>query len=381
MILDLLDWNLLRFITVRAALAAVTAFVLGLALGPRLIAFLKAHKIGEETDKGDSATLDEIHRLKRGTPTMGGLLIVGATVAATLLFARLDSFFVEVGLFAMVALGALGALDDWTKLTTKGRGTSARAKFQVQWAIGLCVGLAIYLHYQGVVFADAVPQMGEDEQSVAALPPERIVEGTALYVPFAERLSLGLGLGYALFAALVIVATCNAVNLTDGMDGLAAGSASFVILTFVAIAYVTGRVDWSSHLHLPYVPGAGEAAVLGAAALGATLAFLWFNAHPAEMFMGDTGSLALGGLIAVLALAVKQELLLPLAGGVFVLEAGSVVLQVSSYKLRGGKRIFRCAPIHHHFQFGGLKETKVTTRFWILGAILAVLALASLKVR
>jgi phospho-N-acetylmuramoyl-pentapeptide-transferase len=379
---DLTDLNILRYITFRAAMAAVTAFAIGIAAGPYTIAWLRRKKIGEQVEKGDSVALDELHRSKKHTPTMGGILIVAATVISTLLFARLDAFFVQLGLFAMIALGALGFVDDRAKLVTKGKGTSARTKLRVQAAIGLLIGLALYAHYQttdGVVEAAAFV-FGEDEAAAKALTPRMMVQGDALYFPFAKATSIGLGLGYAVFAALVVVATCNAVNLSDGLDGLAAGCSSMVILVYVVIAYVVGRVDFSSHLAMPFVPGAGEAAVFGAAALGATLAFLWFNAHPAEVFMGDTGSLALGATIAVLALSVKQELLLPLAGGVFVAEAGSVLLQVGSFKLTG-KRIFRIAPLHHHFQFGGLFETKVTMRLWIVGAILATLALATLKVR
>ncbi len=381
MLHDLLDLNILRYITFRAALAALTAFVLGIAAGPFLIGWLRRKKIGEQTDKGDSRALDELHRTKRDTPTMGGVLIVGATLAATLLFARLDAFFVQLGLGAMVALGALGFVDDRAKLVTRGRGTPARTRLYIQTAIGFAVGIAIYAHYG---MADAVADtvefhMGEDE-TLAAAGTAHFAEGTALYLPFFKGVSIGLGLGYAVFAALVVVATCNAVNLTDGLDGLAAGCSSLVLLTYVAIAYVVGRADFSSYLRVPFVPGAGEAAVFGAAALGATLAFLWYNAHPAQIFMGDTGSLALGGAIAALALTVKGELLLPLAGGVFVVEAGSVLLQVASFKLTG-RRIFRIAPIHHHFQFAGQFETKITTRFWIVGAILALLALATLKVR
>jgi len=379
MLHHLIDLNLLRYITFRAAMAAVTAFAIGLAAGPRVIAFLKRRKIGEKGEKGDSRALDDLHRSKKDTPTMGGILIVGATLASTLLFARLDAFFVEIGLFAMLALAALGFVDDRAKLLTRGRGTSARQKLYVQAAIGLAIGLAIYAHY---ALADHVAlamdfSMGEDEMKPVAA---NFVRGTALYVPFAKGASFGLGLGYAVFAAFVVVATCNAVNFTDGLDGLAAGCSSLTLLVYVAIAYVVGRADFTSYLRLPFVPGAGEAAVFGAAALGATLAFLWFNAHPAEVFMGDTGSLALGGIIAALALSVKQELLLVLAGGVFVVEGLSVVLQIASFRLTG-KRIFRIAPIHHHFQFGGAFETKVTTRFWIVGAILATLALATLKVR
>jgi len=379
-LLDIFDLHILRYITVRSALAAVTAFLLALAAGPFVIAALRARKIADLVEKGESATLDELHKSKRATPTMGGILIVGATLVSTLLFARLDAFYVQAGLFAMLSLGALGFVDDYRKLFTKGKGLSSRAKLRAQVAIGLAIGLSIYVHTLATdnrALAESFSS-AEDQAQVATVA--HFVNGTALYVPFVKSVSFPLGVAYVAFAALVVVATCNAVNFTDGLDGLAAGTSIFTIGTFVVIAYIAGRIDWTTHLLLPFVPGAGEAAVFGSAALGAVLAFLWYNAHPAEVFMGDTGSLALGGIIAVLALAVKQELLLPLAGGVFVMEGASVVLQIASFKLTG-KRIFRCAPIHHHFQFGGQFETKVAMRFWIVGAILALISLATLKVR
>jgi phospho-N-acetylmuramoyl-pentapeptide-transferase len=406
LLLDLLDLNVLRYITFRAALAALVAFALGVAAGPAVIRALRRRKIGETGEKGDSARLDALHHGKKGTPTMGGVLIVGSALAATLLFARLGTFFVQAIVLSMVALGAIGLVDDRAKLTSRGRGLSARRKLLLQVLIGLAVGIAMQVHYDGLERrADAYapsPDEAVDTANIdlagpalggapglAPVPPlpaeararpANLVEGTAVYVPFFKRVRVPLGAAFVLFAALVVAATVNAVNFTDGLDGLAAGTSCFALGVFTVIAYLVGRSDFSRYLQLPFVPGAGEAAVVGAATLGATLAFLWFNAYPAEVFMGDTGSLALGGTIAVLALGVKQELLLFVAGFVFALEGISVVLQIACFKLTG-RRIFRIAPIHHHFQFGGLFETKVTTRLWIVAAILAVAALATLKVR
>jgi phospho-N-acetylmuramoyl-pentapeptide-transferase len=391
MIETLLDLNLIRYITVRAALAALTAFGLGLVLTPLWIRLLRRIKLGEQIGKGDSAELDALHRGKQGTPTMGGILIVLTAVVGTCLFARMDGFFPLLLVGAMGALAAIGFADDRAKLTSRGRGLRARTKLGLQCGVGLCVGIALFAHYESrdfrveaAVHAPAAAVNGAEltHGSYAEAPAQRppIVQGTALTVPFLKDVSIPLGLAFIFFAALVLVATCNAVNLTDGLDGLAAGSSVFVLLVYTTIAYVVGRADFAAYLMLPYIPGAGEAAVAGAALTGATLAFLWYNAHPAEIFMGDTGSLALGGAIAVLALSVKQELLLLVAGGIFVLEAVSVLLQVASFRLTG-RRIFRIAPIHHHFQFGGQFETKVTMRFWIAGAILCVLALVTLKLR
>ncbi|RME77015.1 MAG: phospho-N-acetylmuramoyl-pentapeptide-transferase [Planctomycetota bacterium] len=392
MLETLLPVNLLRYITVRAGLAALTAFSLGLLFTPVWIRLMRRLQFGEQVAKGDSAELDALHRNKRGTPTLGGVPIVLTALVGIVAFARLDAFFPLLVLFATLALAAIGLADDRRKLHSSGRGLSARRKLALECAVGLCVGAALFAHYESRDFrveaatrpalaleapATARTETSRAEPSPQPLPP---VEGTALTVPFFKGVSVPLGLGFVFFAALVLVATCNAVNLTDGLDGLAAGSSVFVLLVYTLIAYVVGRADFSAYLQLPYVPGAGEAAVAGAALTGATLAFLWYNAHPAEIFMGDTGSLALGGAIAVLALSVKQELLLVLAGGVFVLEALSVVLQVASFRLTG-RRIFRIAPLHHHFEFGGQFETKVTTRLWITGAILCVLALMTLKVR
>ncbi|GIW72910.1 MAG: phospho-N-acetylmuramoyl-pentapeptide-transferase [Planctomycetota bacterium] len=402
MVEGLLELNLLRYITVRAALAALTAFALGLVLGPPVIRWLRAHRIGERPEKGDSARLDALHRHKRDTPTMGGVLIIGTAAVAIVLFARLEAFFPLLVLGAMLALGLIGAADDWKKLRSRGRGLGARTKLALQCAVGLAIGLALFAHYEHRDFAlqaaerpapsptaravaaelAAAPSLPSPAAAPSAAPPPAPprLEGTALTVPLLKDVCVPLGFGFVFFAALVLVASCNAVNLTDGLDGLAAGAALPVLAVYTVIAYLVGHAELAAYLWLPHVPGAGEAAVAGAALLGATLAFLWYNAHPAQLFMGDTGSLALGGAIAVLALAVKQELLLVLAGGLFVLEALSVLLQVASFRLCG-RRLFRIAPLHHHFQFGGQFETKVTVRFWIVGAMLAVAALITLKVR
>jgi phospho-N-acetylmuramoyl-pentapeptide-transferase len=401
-LLEFCDLDILRYITFRAAMAAVFAFVFGVAIGPGLIRALRRRKIGDVAEKGDSGELDRLHEGKKGTPTMGGLLIVGAALGAVLLFGRLDAFFVRLLVPAIVALAAIGWVDDRAKLTSRGRGLRARTKLALQAAVGLAVGLALQVHFSQESLASAAPSPDELEArdldlaaaafggaGLAPLPPPtpaararpaNLVDGTALYIPFLKSAVIPLGLAFALFAAFVVLATVNAVNFTDGLDGLAAGTSAFTLLVFTAVAYAVGRTDFSAYLLLPYVPGAGEAAVVGASVLGATLAFLWYNAHPAEIMMGDTGSLGLGGAIAGLALSSKQELLLVIAGGVFVLEALSVVLQIASFKLTG-RRIFRIAPIHHHFQFGGTFETKVTVRLWIVAAILAVAALATLKVR
>jgi len=407
---DVPGLTVVRYITFRAAMAAVTAFLIGVVIGPRAIRFLQAKKIGERGEKGDSRRLDELHRRKRDTPTMGGVIILAAALGSTLLWgAVLSSFFVQLVLVVTVLLAAIGFVDDRAKLTSGGRGLGARPKLALEVLIGLGAGIALYAHYETADFtaeASFAPEEVEartagvgaraatgegvraagdgaragDAAGATAPRPREVARGTSLYVPFFKRVAIGLGLGSILLAALVLVASANAVNLTDGLDGLAAGSSVFVLGVYLAVAYAVGRTDFAAYLHVPFVPGAGEAAVVAAAFLGACLAFLWFNCHPAEVFMGDTGSLPLGGAIGLLALVTKHELLLLIAGGVFVAEAGSVLLQVASFKLTG-RRVFRCAPVHHHFEFRGLFETKVTARAWILGAILATLALATLKLR
>lgn len=285
---------------------------------------------------------------------MGGLLILFSTVASTLLWARLDNKYVLLVLFSVLWLGIIGFLDDYMKfITRRSKGITVSTKLVGQIILAAVVG----------IFAFYDPQIGQ-----------------RLDLPFFKDLIVNLGLLYIIFVILVIVGSSNAVNLTDGLDGLAVGCISMVAVTYSIFSYVTGHLKFSSYLQINYVPGSGELAIFCASIMGAALGFLWFNTYPAEIFMGDTGSLALGGAIGVVAVLIKKELLLLLAGGIFVAECVSVILQVASFKLRK-KRIFLCSPLHHHFQLRGLSEAKVTTRFWIIAIILALLSLATLKIR
>ncbi len=347
-------FNVFQYITFRAGGAALTSLAVSLLVGPALIAALRRHKVGQVQRADGPAS----HLSKQGTPTMGGLLIFVTLSASTLLWMRPDNRFTWLLLGVATLLTAVGFYDDYLKLVRKDpKGISSRTKFAVQIVAGL--GTALYL---------------------AVFPPNGAF-ATALNVPYAKELFLDLGPLYFVLAALMVVGASNAVNLTDGLDGLAAGSMIFCAVTYGVFAYAAGHVGISAYLRIIPVPGAGEIAVFLAALVGSSLGFLWYNAYPAEIFMGDTGSLFLGGTVAVVSLCVKQELLLPVIGGVFVVETLSVILQMSSYKLRKGKRIFRMAPLHHHFELAGIAEPKVTVRFWIASIVLMLGALASLKIR
>lgn len=355
---DIGPLNVLTYHTVRAGGAAVTGFLFCLVFGPMIINRLRALKIGQYIKKEHVEKLHALHEGKSGTPTMGGAMIIIGSVVSLLLWGRLDNRLLAIALLMFVALGAVGFMDDYVKLRRKhNTGLSARAKFAGQIVAGLMLGA--YVVWAPI--ADGAHQ-------------------TFVGVPGFKEWLIPLGLGYVLFVTFIIVASSNAVNLTDGLDGLAIGASIMSILAYTGIAYVISRSDWSSYLFLPHVPEASELFVFGAALLGTGLGFLWFNAHPAEVFMGDTGSLALGGAIGTMAVLTKQELLLALVGGIFVIEAGSVILQVASFKLRG-KRIFRMAPIHHHFELMGWSETKVVIRFWILALLFALMSLGTLKLR
>ncbi|MBI1849288.1 MAG: phospho-N-acetylmuramoyl-pentapeptide-transferase [Planctomycetes bacterium] len=354
--------HLFHYITFRAAAAAITAFVLSLILGGGLIRFLKRVRAAERVEKTDSAELGRLHSAKASTPTMGGLLVLLAVLGSTLLWARLVPLAL-LALFATAALGLVGFYDDFIKLTVPGKkGLSKRAKSGMQVVVGLIVGL-------GLLWIARSDSAGGDLR---------------LHFPFVKSLSIDLGglwgAPYVALAVLVMVSSSNAVNLTDGLDGLAIGCTVMVALAFAPIAYVVGRADYSSYLLIPHVANAGELAVFASALVGGGMGFLWFNCFPAEIFMGDTGSLPLGGALGYLALAVRHEVLLALVGGIFVVEALSVILQVFSFRVFG-RRIFRIAPIHHHFQFAGCPESKITVRFWIISAILALFSVATLKVR
>ena len=343
--------------TLRAAMAGVTALLASLLLGPRVIAWLRAKKLGERIEKDDSKRLDSLMKGKQGTPTMGGVFVVAAILLSLALFGNFRNPVLWVLTGVILGLVAVGAKDDWLKLSGKSKtGMRARTKLRLQIGIALAAGVGLVLAHRAV------------DPGVA----------TRLFIPFDG--SWDLGWGYAALVALVIVSTTNAVNITDGLDGLAGGCLSISTFAYAVVAYMVGRQDFSRHLEVAFVSSSAEVTVFCTAMLGATLGFLWFNSHPAQVFLGDSGSLPLGGALGLVACATKQEILLLLIGGVFVIEAGSSLLQILSFKATG-RRIFLIAPLHHHFQFRGTPETKITMRFWIVGAILAVSSLSLLKLR
>jgi phospho-N-acetylmuramoyl-pentapeptide-transferase len=351
--------NVFYYITFRSIAAAVTAFLISLIFGNRVIRILISLKLGQPIrTKEQVHKLAELHGGKAGTPTMGGVLLLGSVVISTLLWARLTNHAVWLALFSIVFMGGIGFVDDYLKVTKKkSDGLPGRLKIVAQ------------LFLAGVVTAFFL------------LDPSTEVQARALYVPFyKEPLIFNLGYATFFFFAAVLVGTSNAVNLTDGLDGLATGCTVTAALAFAILAYVCGNVKISSYLQIPFYPFTGELTVLCMAMAGAGLGFLWFNCHPARVFMGDTGSLAIGGFLGVVAICCKQELLLLVVGGVFVMESLSVILQVMSFKLTG-KRIFAMSPIHHHFELKGWKENTVIVRFWILSIMFAALGLATLKLR
>ncbi len=347
--------NIFRYITFRSGMAAVTTFLLCIFFGPLFIKVFRKHSIRENVSRNDCADLDPYNQHKEGTPTMGGVFIIGSIVVSVLLWADLSNFYVLMTLFTCVWLSVLGFFDDYVKLRGKGERRGVRASTKLFWQImlGCFVGSYIY---------NANPQAAQ------------------LDIPFLKSFAIGLGLFYIPFVALIVVGTSNAVNLTDGLDGLAIGCVLIVTLTLSILSYISGHIEFSSYLFIPYVPGAGELTVVCAAVIGASLGFLWFNCYPASIFMGDVGSLPLGGVLGVIAVLIKKELLLVLLGGVFVFEALSVILQVLSFKMTG-KRMFKVSPFHHHLQLSGWSESKIIIRFWITAIILALLTLTTLKIR
>ncbi|UCC45707.1 MAG: phospho-N-acetylmuramoyl-pentapeptide-transferase [Candidatus Zixiibacteriota bacterium] len=347
-------FNLFQYITFRTAGATITAIFICLILGGFFVRLLRKYQVAEKIREEGPAH----HKSKEGTPTMGGLIILAGILIPTLLWADLTNFYVLMVLLVTVWLGALGFMDDYLKtIRRQPKGLVARKKMVGQILLGALFALAL---------------------TYAA--PNGQYDGTT-GIPFFKNYVLNLGIVYWPFIMLVITGASNAVNLTDGLDGLAIGLCALCFMAFGGIVYVSGRLDYSSYLQIEYFPGTGELAVFCGAAVGSALGFLWFNSHPAEVFMGDTGSLALGGALGAIAILLKKELLLVIVGGVFVITALSVIIQVLSYRYRGGKRVFRMAPIHHHFELLGWKEPKVVVRFWIIGALCALLTLATLKVR
>ena len=348
---DNIVFNVFRYVTFRSFMALISALVISLVIGPWLIRRLRVMQHGAETIREDTP---ERHRGKRGTPTMGGVVILTAILGSTLLWANLLNRYVWVVMLSTAGFGLIGMWDDWSKIR-KRRGLSARVKFLLQ-AI-LTVALLQIIFWQPRV----------DWQPVLA-------------IPFFKGWLVTLGWWWFPFAMLVVIGASNAVNLTDGLDGLAIGPIVMAGGAFAVLAYLTGNFRAADYLKILNVRGAGELTVFCAALIGAAVGFLWFNCHPAEVFMGDAGSLALGGAIGMLAVLTKAELLLPLIGGLYVVEAGSVIVQVASYKATG-RRVFRMAPLHHHYELSGWAEPKIVVRFWIVSFALALLALTTLKLR
>lgn len=353
-------FNLFRYITFRTGGAMVTALLLAFVLGPRMILWLQRLRVGEVIRSDGPAH----HVVKAGTPTMGGVLIVASASISTLLWAELTNWYTVLPLLALLLMGALGFLDDYLKVVRqKKKGLVARYKMLGQLVVGVALGVLLVAY------------------PISPVPP------TWTSVPFFDGWYASFWApAYVGFVALVLSGTSNAVNLTDGLDGLAAGLSAIAVLTLGVFAYLVGRVDTSSYLGLFYLPGSGELTVFAAALAGSAIGFLWYNAHPAEVFMGDTGSLALGGALAVMAVVLKAEFLLVIVGGVFVLEAVSVLLQTNYFRWTRartgtGSRLFLMAPIHHHFEKLGWPETKVVIRFWILGILFSMLAFSTLKIR
>jgi phospho-N-acetylmuramoyl-pentapeptide-transferase len=346
-----IGFNVFRYITFRSIGGAISAFLIMIVIGPWFIRMMQKMQIGQVVRDDGPAS----HLSKQGVPTMGGLLIVSSVILSTLSWARLDSSLVWLLLFVITFFGVIGGLDDYRKITKKSSdGLSARAKLFLQFSGAAVVGLFVILY------------PGFDGH---------------LSVPFLKNIQPDLGWFYIIFAMLVIVGASNAVNLTDGLDGLAAGPTIVSAAVYLIFSYLAGNIVMADYLQIPYVAGSGELSVFCGAIVGACLGFLWFNAYPAQMFMGDVGSLALGGALGAVAIIIKQEMLLAIVGGIFVMEALSVIMQVGYFKLTKGKRIFLMAPFHHHYEKKGWHETKVVVRFWIVSIILGFLALATLKLR
>ena len=350
-------FNVFRYITVKAALAAVTALLFSLILGPRIIALLKKYQIGEEIRTDGPET----HQAKKGTPTMGGLIIIISIIIGVLLWANPFNIYVALILLATVLLGLVGFLDDYLKTVKKmKKGLVSRYKLFGQITLGLVIGCFIYFH----------PFFNGLHSNTS--------------VPFFKNLEIDLGALYIFFIVFIITGTSNAVNLTDGLDGLAAGLCAIAFLAFAGMSYVTGHINFSDYLNIIYLQGSEELTVFCMAVVGASIGFLWYNTYPAQVFMGDTGSLALGSALGTVAVLIKKELLLVIIGGVFISEVLSVIIQTTYFKYSRkkygeGKRIFKMAPVHHHFELQGWHESRVVVRFWIIGILLALLSLATFK--
>lgn len=373
---DIPGLSALQYLTLRSVLATATAMAIALIIGPRMIRWLLAMKIGQSV-RSDGP---QSHLQKQGTPTMGGAMVLLAIAVSTLLWADLTNRFIWVVLFVMIGFGAIGWVDDYRKVVYKNpKGMSAKEKLFWQALIGLMA--SVYL-----AFAVSAPSASKIFDLIFTWVQSgfttQLPSRADLIVPFFKNLAYPLGLfGFIALTWCVIVGTSNAVNLTDGLDGLAIMPVVMVGSALAVFAYVVGRIDYSRYLLFPYIPGAGELMIFCGAMAGAGLGFLWFNAHPARVFMGDVGALALGASLGTIAVIVRQEIVLVVMGGIFVLETLSVMLQVAYFKYSKGKRIFRMAPLHHHFELGGWHENHVVIRFWIITMFLVLAGLSTLKLR
>ncbi|MGE5479688.1 MAG: phospho-N-acetylmuramoyl-pentapeptide-transferase [Chloroflexota bacterium] len=355
-----------RYITFRSAGAAITALLISVFIGPMIIRFLKKRLIGEQSKRELQGVGN--HCTKAGTPTMGGLIVLASVLLPTLLWANISNIYVILIMLTTAWLGAVGFLDDYLKVVRKlPNGLIGRYKIVGQVSIGLILGCTIYFF----------PEFfGKNFEPIRTLTT----------VPFAKHIYFDFGLLYIPAVVFVLTATSNAVNLTDGLDGLSIGTVGIAALALALISYFSGNFEFSKYLNIVFLPGSGELTIFAAAMIGAALGFLWFNSYPAQVFMGDTGSLALGGAIGGLCILIKKEFLLPIVGGVFFAETISVILQVSYFKWTKkrygeGKRLFRMAPLHHHFEKAGLHESKIVTRFYIVAVILAIITMATFKFR
>ena len=390
---DLLGAGVFQYISFRAGMAAFVSLLIAMVFGKKIIGFIQNKQIGESIrDLGLQGQME-----KKGTPTMGGLMIIFCIIVPTLLFAKLSNVYIVLLLISTIWLGFIGFMDDYIKVFKKNKeGLQGKFKIVGQVSLGLIVGLTL-LYNSGVVIREYTLSDGS-KSTIQSSAVYKDIESNLTTIPFLKNNELDYGsisclitdnctpILYVLVVILVITAVSNGANITDGIDGLAAGTSAIIALTLSIFAYVSGNAIFASYLNIMYIPNSGELVIFGAALMGACIGFLWYNSYPAQVFMGDTGSLALGGVIAVMALAVRKELLLPVICGIFLIENLSVIMQVSYFKYTKkkygeGRRIFKMSPLHHHYQKSGFHESKIVTRFWIVGILLAILSLATLKLR
>ena len=390
---DLAGAGLFQYISFRSGMAVVLSILISVTFGKNLIDMLRKKQVGESIrDLGLEGQME-----KKGTPTMGGIIIILAIVLPTLLFARLDNVYVILLLVSTLWMGAIGFLDDYIKVFKKNKeGLRGHFKIVGQVGLGLIVGLTLYFNNNVVVREFEKPTVTQEE-IVAEAPVYHDVKSTKTTIPFFKNNEADYSflnpfndkytwVVYVIIATFIITAVSNGANITDGIDGLAAGTTAIIVLTLGILAYVSGRVDFTRYLNIMYIPNTGELLVFSTALVGATVGFLWYNSYPAQVFMGDTGSLSLGGIVAVFALVIRKELLIPILCGIYLIENVSVIMQVSYFKYTKkkygeGRRIFLMSPLHHHYQKKNIPEPKIVTRFWIVGILLAILTLATLKIR